>query len=233
MKAILFGDKEVEIDPHSLDCGGSWSPGFDNPRGTAWEHTTIARFWEKSLGYSSPALVDVGASTGSYCLMAKFHPGMEVWAFEPNPAIFEILTTNINLNGLNDRVHTIQKAVSEKPGLVVLSVPPLPTDSGLATIGKPARFIGGSSVHATSCRLDGLLSRIDMLKIDTEGAEMLVILGAEQLIKRCHPIILCECTSLNDPQFDNTAQDTIDLLVGWGASYALWDADNAFFWWDR
>ena len=233
MQGILFDDKTVNLDPRAFESGGSWA-GWT--KGTAWETDTIKRFWEWSLRYKTLTMLDVGASTGSYCLLPVYHDGMDVIAFEASLSIYDILVSNVELNKLGGRVSTIHSAVCDIDGAVALKIPERASDSGLATIGRPVRFTAGNSVHVMSLALDTFLAAKNilpqMLKIDVEGAEMLVLKGGEEYIKQARPDILCECAAANNPQFDHTAMDTVDLLVSWGACYEQWDGDNIFFWWD-
>jgi len=166
-------------------------------------------------------LLDVGASTGSFCLLAKRHPNLHVLAFEPNPAILEVLRQNIALNGLESRVRAFPFALYDKNGAMELKVP---AQSGLACLGSPRRFKKWKSVRVKVRRLDGLtmllaregFSRVDAIKIDTEGAEVKVLRGAATLIETQKPKLLLEYCSRNTRQFGYEPEVIKGLLKSWG-----------------
>jgi len=65
--------------------------------------------------------------------------------------------------------------------------------------------------------LDSLqIEHADFIKIDVEGAELLVLRGAEKLIRRCMPGLLVEFTALNTRQFDYEPGEITALLKAWG-----------------
>ena len=77
--------------------------------------------------------------------------------------------------------------------------------------------IGGA---IPSLRIDELnLHRIDLCKIDTEGAEVRVLNGARETIRRCRPPILIECYDRALAMHGFTRNDLLNWL--WGESYAI------------
>ena len=114
--------------------------------------------------------VDIGANAGIYTLTAAA-TGATVLAIEPNPEVLERLHYNLTANGLSKQVTTLQKGVVNAKGAFELKLDP--------------RNLGGSSLVAShsgpsvtiECDLlenlliDAGITRIDILKIDIEGAE--------------------------------------------------------------
>jgi FkbM family methyltransferase len=138
------------------------------------------------------AVIEVGANIGSLTVpLAQFvGPQGNVLAFEPQAVLFQNLCANIALNGhTNVRAQNI--AVGKENGSVVL--PPIDyTKPGIfgghsiegATGGENVALVAlDHCVNATHCRL---------IKIDVEGMEEDVILGATTLIKRLHPFLYVE-----------------------------------------
>jgi FkbM family methyltransferase len=142
----------------------------------------------------APGMValDVGAHVGEVTLaMSRFvGPSGRVHAFEPTQATFEKLEQVVRLSGRTNVVLT-RAAVRESDGTAELRV----YDEGFASWntladrplgqGVDVKPVRTESVPATTldsyCDRAGL-SRIDFLKIDVEGAEYQVLLGARRLL---------------------------------------------------
>jgi len=132
--------------------------------------------------------VDVGANIGYYTLLlAKICK--KVYAFEPDKMCFEILLKNIKENNL-DNVVAINKAVSDEAGEADFVVDE--ENLGNSKIDVRSQISDIRKVETIS--LDNLLikEKIDLIKIDTQGWEPKVILGAKRIIKKYKPIIFME-----------------------------------------
>lgn len=163
---------------------------------------------------STPVLVDVGAGEGAFTVLAGLVLGMVVHAFEPNPNIAEVLRANVARNELSDRVSVHECALSDndRPGFLQC-----PKQWGLATLAR-VRFPYGVTYPVRVDTLDGVLrgERIDLLKLDVEGAEKFVLLGGKTMIRRHRPVILAETQDKRTRQFCYAAKDITELLRGWG-----------------
>jgi FkbM family methyltransferase len=124
--------------------------------------------------------------------------GDRVFAFEPCSSTCEILKRNLHLNGVPD-VHVAQLALGDAIGEALLQVN-APGKDGLNTLGRAShpdsRVVGQESVRITT--LDTFMKqqaipRIDAIKVDIEGAEMMFFRGARELLQRPDaPVILYE-----------------------------------------
>lgn len=130
---------------------------------------------------SGELFVDVGANIGAYTVLAASIPGTRCAAFEPAPETFERLTENIRLNDFGSRVQANQLAVGVEDGELVFtkgldSVNHVvgPDDDAKERIAVPVK------------RLDTVLRDENpvVMKIDVEGYEMLVLQGAEGILKK-------------------------------------------------
>lgn len=135
--------------------------------------------------------VDIGSSEGDFALIAAriVGPAGRVLAFEPDPGNVGIIRDNVALNGFGwVTVHPV--ALSDRDGEAALFRSPV---SGWHSLigGLEHRDAGVITVPVS--RLDSFaLDRIDMIKIDVEGAEVAVLEGARDSIVRHRPVILLD-----------------------------------------
>jgi FkbM family methyltransferase len=139
--------------------------------------------------------VDVGANVGYYTLMAASLVGQDglVIAFEPSPYAFGRLQETIDSNSIS-QVRAICAGLAEQAGEIDLFVP---IQSGNYTPTMVPNG-GGRAVRVPIETLDDYLRRnaietVDLMKIDVEGFEPNILMGAKSYLER-HKIkaLLCE-----------------------------------------
>lgn len=136
--------------------------------------------------------VDAGANIGFYSVLAARLVGPEgrVVAFEMMPDTATILRRHAQLNA-PDRILVVENALSDRNGeMVTASVEP--GKHGQASIVSSAGAKGRIAVEVATVTLDSALAdveRIDVLKMDLEGAEYLALLGAERVLARTGCIV--------------------------------------------
>lgn len=116
-------------------------------------------------------IIDVGAALGDYSIFcARQYPHAEIIAFEPNPYEYKLLEHNISTNKAKNII-SVPKAVStEKNVQLYISSSHVKT----TLFGKQSETDEKVSVPAV--RLDAYITRkVDMLKIDCEGAEIEIL----------------------------------------------------------
>jgi FkbM family methyltransferase len=130
-------------------------------------------------------VLDIGAHVGYYTLMFArlVGPGGRVYAFEPEPANFAVLTKNVETNGYRN-VRLIHQAVSNRNTKTRLFL----ADYDL---GDHRIYDSGDnreSIEIDLVRLDDFFgergSRIDFLKMDVQGSEAGVLLGMPRLLEQ-------------------------------------------------
>lgn len=130
--------------------------------------------------------VDLGANIGSFSIQAARLGAKKVYAIEPEPHNLEALKNNIELNNLGGTITTLEVGVSDFNGSAVIS-----DDGGGATIkdDKP-----GSTIEVITLNKlfkDNKINKVDVLKIDVEGSEVEIILGASQAtMNKCNYIAI-------------------------------------------
>jgi FkbM family methyltransferase len=136
--------------------------------------------------------VDVGANVGSYTVLACAAAGARGVAFEAVPGTCERLVENVRLNHLEHRVRCLNNAVGQRVGSIGVTRYGSAQDRVLAA-GE--RHDNAVTVPLTT--LDAALAGESpvLAKIDVEGYETPVLLGAEQTLKK--PSLLAAIIELN------------------------------------
>lgn len=146
-------------------------------------------------------IYDIGASLGFYSLLAArmAGPGGKVYAFEPLPRNVECIRHNISLNGMENIILCIPKAVRDKSSKAVYREPKRDDWCRFVDIDyfpeDDDKDRSGLMVEAVS--LDEFVfqegyAAPKLIKIDVEGAEGKVLSGARRLLKEFKPFVICE-----------------------------------------
>ena len=163
-------------------------------------HVMMDGFWEIWLTqffarYLRPGMtaIDVGANFGYYTVLFADAVGPQgrVVSVEPVPSTAELLAKSVALNGFAQTTRVARMALGRSPeGQVHLLVPE----------GEPknATVVGSASpgtIEVASTNLDTLLAgfdRVDLIKIDAEGAEQDILAGMREIISRHAPALMLE-----------------------------------------
>jgi FkbM family methyltransferase len=135
------------------------------------------------------AVYDIGANVGFYTLLSSVLAGPSgvVYAFEPLPRNIELLKKHLLLNHIAN-VQVIESAVADKPGTASFEL------SGSALQGKLGGDPAATSITVNVVSLDQIVAERNLrlprlMKVDVEGAEYDVLVGAEHTIKSARPVI--------------------------------------------
>jgi FkbM family methyltransferase len=124
--------------------------------------------------------VDAGANVGYFTVLFS-RLAKEVYAFEPAPAVFERLSRNVAVNGLGN-VRALRLALSKERGNLRFFESKISPGHD-STV---RRFEHDRSILVDAVRLDEVIDpsvRDVVMKVDVEGSEMDVLLGAMGLIR--------------------------------------------------
>ena len=147
-----------------------------------------------SLIDKDTVFIDVGAYQGLYTVYACKH-AKKVLAVEPNPMALAYLKTNTALNNCHNTI-VVPKAVSDKWGVVKLRIPRpdkkghIPTGASIVWSFKEALEIDVEADTLDNIVDDVGLDSVDFIKIDVEGAEGLVVKGAERTLRKARAILI-------------------------------------------
>ncbi|MGN6655134.1 MAG: FkbM family methyltransferase, partial [Rhodanobacter sp.] len=185
----------------------------------------------KSTLLPGMTFIDIGANIGEVSMAAAKCVGRDgkVIAFEPIDAIANELQSNAKRNHLN-QITVVRAGVSDS---IDDNVPiyascaqghPGDENKGLGSIFGDAT--GQASVQRiTTTTLDAWLEthpldRLDMIKIDIEGAELPCLRGSERTLRRFKPTLIVEVQDITANAAGYRAQDILDYLSKLG--YTFW-----------
>ena len=164
-----------------------------------WWEPNSWRAVEKHLS-AGATFVDIGAHIGYYTLKAAVVVGPQgrIIAVEPNPDTLPKLRDNIRASRAT-MVTVAPVACSDAEAtLEFFSAPRSNTgESSLSRTNASQEGTVKASYHVRARPLDDIIaesgvSRVDAIKIDVEGAEFLVLKGAQKTLDRYHPMVLVE-----------------------------------------
>lgn len=220
MKALyLIDDTCIEIDPRSMEVGAGWGVRLSDNMPEAGDRGVISAVLDWLKRQTDPVVVDVGAGTGHLSLLPIFHQTVTFHAFEPNPVHVEVLQANLALHDIQDRVSVYSIALMDAEGMYTLKVPVNPKSSGCGTLGEhnlqPGVYGNGQTYQVEARTLDSYdFKRVDLIKLDVEGAEKLVLGGAVETIERCRPAVLFEWSRTS--WFDYPWSQIMEFLIKHG-----------------
>lgn len=181
----------------------------------AFEPQTV-RHYALQLKDGAVAL-DIGANIGAHTLpLARaVGPHGHVYGFEPTCFAFEKLGRNIALNpALAPRITAEQIALGEDSGA---PAPEIAASWPLFDRAGRHALHGGRAVSTAGALADTLdayveahgLARVDLIKLDVDGAECRVLRGARATLARFRPMLMLELAPYT---FEGTA-DSLEILL--------------------
>ena len=179
----------------------NWFHGRKHPR--ALHEPVLTKALLKSLSRNS-VFVDVGANIGYFSVIAALR-ARAVFAIEPQEAMIARIHANVAANHL-DNVTLIHAAAGSAPGF-----------ANIPKLGTPGTKVGESDNRVIMLRLDDYFTgdwQPTHLKIDTEGFEHHVLLGAQKLLAARPTLFVEYHRGMQD--FGYSGEDMWDLLKDFG-----------------
>jgi FkbM family methyltransferase len=196
---------------------------FDRPRakrGFEWTYLAYKGLAEagpiaglRRLVPEGATVIDVGANIGFFTVRFGrwVGPAGKVIAIEPELRNFTSLSRRIERAGLSGTVDCVHAAAADRPGQLTLAVTPAhPADHHLASTGVPVQAV---TLDDLSRDTPGPVS---LVKIDVQGAEALVLAGAQGLLESQHPAIFVELDEPSLARAGSSAAELLDLLMTHG-----------------
>lgn len=165
-------------------------------------------------------IFDVGANIGYYSIVAagKLKNNGVIYAFEPASTPFNQFQLNIQINAIQN-IELFQLGVADKSGEVNFNVC---EDDAYNSIGSSPMSTIKQSLKINVVSIDEFcenknIKHIDIMKIDTEGAEYLILKGGKNIFSSSNaPILFCEYNKSTITGFDYNLQDFDGIIKSYG-----------------
>jgi len=157
------------------------------------------------------SFVDVGANVGVYSLLAASKEGVDAWAFEPSSETARMTRENIAMNGLADRVRLFQAAAGRLAGKGALTLGQGSVNRLITRDGDAVQCVESVDIVTLDETLpQSAADRVRVVKIDVEGHEVDVLLGAHSLLQSRKAMFIVE---RNDPDALDVLFSTYDYVA--------------------
>jgi FkbM family methyltransferase len=158
-------------------------------------------------------VIDVGANVGFFALRFARWVGDrgKVIAIEPEDANYASLVEAIERQGFSSRVETLKAVAAATGGEVLLEINPVhPADHKISR--------DGTGLPVSAVTLDQLLQarlglRLALVKIDVQGAEMMVLKGAGRILKETNPALFVELSEEGLNKFGSSVTEILKYLA--------------------
>jgi FkbM family methyltransferase len=164
----------------------------------SFERPTPAAFADAVHHAGDGLVIDVGANTGFYSLLAvSVSADVGVVAYEPYAPVRQRLQANLRLSPRRRAIKVCPFAASDTAGDKLLYVPD--GSHGLvetsASLWAEFKASGTASARVKAVRLDDQHAgrrRVAVIKVDAEGHDLEVLQGAAGILQRDRPILFLE-----------------------------------------
>jgi len=207
--------------------------GLMNMRLRLDEHMQSQIFW---YGYYSRDIIllmnrllkpgdvvaDVGANIGEISLAAAKRVGGagKVYSFEPMTTLFERLVQHIEMNNAT-QITPVRQGLADGQRTAVIYAQAEQFNDGTSHTGLGTIYpFGDRSQPVEEIQLNTLdnyceqhaIERLDLIKIDVEGAELDVLRGAQSTLQKYKPFVILELQSETAQSAGNSAEEIISLV---------------------
>jgi len=197
---------KLSLDDGIVELNGArfWVPNAPRDAIQNIQLTTLSFFEQEILNdldkylSTDSVLLDLGANIGNHTVYwGRITNVKRIFAFEPITATYRILTKNIEINNLGEKVKIYNTGLGDKKskgsinGLYNINVNTIADSIGSLSISESNE--GDLEIN----RLDDFIEiieekKIDFVKIDVEGFEKKLILGAVDFFNKHKPLVFIE-----------------------------------------
>ncbi len=188
-----------------LDKNHGWSRDFADGTYDDYIYRLLAQL---GLPKHGAVVWDIGAFIGYYSMAfaSQVGPSGRVVSFEPNPTAVRYFSSNLERNPeLAETIQIVNAAISNSDGKQMFRCSEEFLEAPLGFLDasgppseriSPKTYRGFRSIPIDVYRIDTLIQQgyppPSLIKIDVEGAELLVLEGAREYLAAHHPVLLME-----------------------------------------
>jgi FkbM family methyltransferase len=171
------------------------------------------------LGGHAGHIVDIGVNVGMMCV--EYSPFADrITGFDASTLMLEMAAKNLVINGVQDKVTLYQQALGDTHRTMYFTQKANNGASSYLSTATPEkraktkRKYNSELLKLDVAPLDSYnLTDVDAIKIDVEGAEMMVVEGAAKTIERYLPLVQAELMEATLNMFKTTPQDVVDWFT--------------------
>ena len=190
----------------------------------------LAGVWEKDdteylkkIIKPGNTVVDIGANYGFHAVLFSRLVGDSgiVYSFEPLKKMFKQLTENVRLNNGQENTVLVNSALGDKKGRLTIYTP-AGIGNGAASFAKRGTVAAQEVcevITLDSFATSKKIKKIDFIKCDIEGAELLAFKGAQNVLKKFHPAMMIEVTRGSSEAFGYTPEILFQFLNTFGYEF--------------
>jgi FkbM family methyltransferase len=185
--------------------------------GKTYEPELTWKILETLKRQERPVFLDIGANIGLITLnVLASLPQTYVFAFEPGPHQHSMFEKTIISNKLEHKVFLFDQALGFEVGDAYFNVHNAKDASGdgFFDTGRAGKTVKIRVAVNTLDRwwINANKPHIDVVKIDAEGAEYWILLGAVSFLKECRPVIFLEISEDNLKMYPYSMEDIVKHL---------------------
>jgi FkbM family methyltransferase len=204
------GTSLVEVNGNpTVRFGGVYEP----------RESLILANWLSEVRDKEPIFLDIGANIGLMSLnVLSSVPDTKIYAFEPGEHQNFLLGKTIQTNNLEQKITLYKQALSKESGKGLFAVHKTQDCSGDGLFDT----LRAGEVNTIEVELNTLddwwqsvgCPLVDVMKIDTEGAELWILQGGEKMIQSCKPKVLMEINATNLNPYPYSPHNILSWLNG-------------------
>lgn len=154
-------------------------------------------------------ILDCGANIGIFSLWAYYlSPQSQIYAFEPTKSTRKLLEKNININSLHNNIVSHNLALGDRDAEIQIRTEVNDLGTGNSLIDSGSHL--GKNIVLQKVQMQTIdtfvrkhnLSKVNFIKIDTEGYEKQILQGARETIKKFSPVIACSAYHLKGDKIE-------------------------------
>ena len=180
-------------------------------------------------------VLDIGGNVGSFSLdLSAVEDSLKFHIFEPIPNTYNKLLANIKLNEKEEsKFNTYNIGLSDKDGSFDFYLPATDEAASMQPIedsfyrkgsNEMGEYTGKDKMEKVVCLVDTVdnivaskgIDNIGFIKIDVEGNEKFVLLGAKETLSKYKPLVYCELLRKHSARFGYHPNEVIDYMAGFG-----------------